>query len=51
MAVHARGSTGWIMSSLAKLADVRLEFERSRLVDPSVRVRWILNVAEVTLPR
>lgn len=52
MAVRARGSTGCRTSSSSRaLPDVRLELERSRPAELSVRVRCILRVVETVLLR
>jgi hypothetical protein len=51
MAVRARGSTGCTTSASSCVAVVRLELERSRVIEPSVRVRCIFRVADAILPR
>lgn len=52
IAVRARGSTSCTTSSSSiMLPDVRFELDRNRAFDPSVRVRCILSVADVTLLR
>jgi hypothetical protein len=52
MAVRALGSTGCTTSSSSSmLPDVRFEFDRTRVLDPSVLVRCIFSVADVTLLR
>lgn len=50
--MRARGSTGCtISSSSSTLPDVRLEFDRMRPAELSVRVRWMLRLDEVMLFR
>lgn len=52
MAVRARGSTGCTTSSSSdRLPDVRLEFDRSRLIELPVCERCIFRLDDVMLPR
>src|SRR4051794_2824046 len=51
IAVRARGSTGCTTSPSSRLAAVRFESDRSRVVEPLVWLRCIFRVVEATLLR